>query len=126
MRMKIVNRKSEIVNGSWLPDMDLNHDKQIQSLLCYRYTIGQAGAFDSLKGFPAQSSQQTGVPEGREKIAHGFNRGLPIEFASSPVGTKENAPGKFLSPLRGLVRFGLDNPRLKPWAIFGRPAGALN
>ena len=24
--------------------MDLNHDKQIQSLLCYRYTIGQAGA----------------------------------------------------------------------------------
>ncbi len=30
--------------GSWLPDMDLNHDKQIQSLLCYRYTIGQNGA----------------------------------------------------------------------------------
>jgi hypothetical protein len=29
---------------SWLPDMDLNHDKQIQSLLCYRYTIGQSGA----------------------------------------------------------------------------------
>ncbi len=28
-------------NESWLPDMDLNHDKQIQSLLCYRYTIGQ-------------------------------------------------------------------------------------
>ena len=25
----------------WLPDMDLNHDKQIQSLLCYRYTIWQ-------------------------------------------------------------------------------------
>src|SRR6266705_510307 len=30
--------------GSWLPDMDLNHDKQIQSLLCYRYTIGQMSA----------------------------------------------------------------------------------
>jgi hypothetical protein len=29
---------------SWLPDMDLNHDKQIQSLLCYRYTIGQKRA----------------------------------------------------------------------------------
>ena len=29
---------------NWLPDMDLNHDKQIQSLLCYRYTIGQCGA----------------------------------------------------------------------------------
>ena len=28
----------------WLPDMDLNHDKQIQSLLCYRYTIGQTEA----------------------------------------------------------------------------------
>ncbi len=39
--MKIVNPKSEIVNEEWLPDMDLNHDKQIQSLLCYRYTIGQ-------------------------------------------------------------------------------------
>jgi hypothetical protein len=31
----------------WLPDMDLNHDKQIQSLLCYRYTIGQTQAFRS-------------------------------------------------------------------------------
>ena len=41
--MKIVNPKSEIVNGGWLPDVDLNHDKQIQSLLCYRYTIGQDG-----------------------------------------------------------------------------------
>ncbi len=27
---------------NWLPDMDLNHDKQIQSLLCYRYTIREA------------------------------------------------------------------------------------
>ena len=27
--------------GGWLPDMDSNHDKQIQSLLCYRYTIRQ-------------------------------------------------------------------------------------
>ena len=44
MRMRLGNRKSEIAKGKWLPDMDLNHDKQIQSLLCYRYTIGQAGA----------------------------------------------------------------------------------
>ncbi len=43
--------------GSWLPDMDLNHDKQIQSLLCYRYTIGQAGASDRLTSFARQSSQ---------------------------------------------------------------------
>jgi hypothetical protein len=42
MNKTLVNRKSEIVNGDWLPDMDLNHDKQIQSLLCYRYTIGQS------------------------------------------------------------------------------------
>ena len=35
------NRQSQILNREWLPDMDLNHDKQIQSLLCYRYTIGQ-------------------------------------------------------------------------------------
>ncbi len=33
---------------NWLPDMDLNHDKQIQSLLCYRYTIGQCGAWATL------------------------------------------------------------------------------
>ena len=32
-------------NEEWLPDMDLNHDKQIQSLLCYRYTIGQKRRF---------------------------------------------------------------------------------
>ena len=25
----------------WLPDMDSNHDKRIQRLLCYHYTIGQ-------------------------------------------------------------------------------------
>ena len=41
--------------ANWLPDMDLNHDKQIQSLLCYRYTIGQAGASNRLKGFAGQS-----------------------------------------------------------------------
>jgi hypothetical protein len=28
----------------WLPDMDSNHDKLLQRQLCYRYTIGQAGA----------------------------------------------------------------------------------
>ena len=39
----------------WLPDMDLNHDKQIQSLLCYRYTIGQAGASDRLNALETES-----------------------------------------------------------------------
>ena len=37
--------------------MDLNHDKQIQSLLCYRYTIGQAGARTNLKISPGESSR---------------------------------------------------------------------
>ena len=34
----------------WLPDMDLNHDKQIQNLLCYRYTIGQSRSGRTLVG----------------------------------------------------------------------------
>ena len=41
--------------AKWLPDMDLNHDKQIQSLLCYRYTIGQASA--SKVEFPGSESR---------------------------------------------------------------------
>ncbi len=43
---------------NWLPDMDLNHDKQIQSLLCYRYTIGQAGASSRVCLSTPQSSRQ--------------------------------------------------------------------
>ena len=43
-------------NEHWLPDMDLNHDKQIQSLLCYHYTIGQAGLTSNLSILLAQSS----------------------------------------------------------------------
>ena len=42
----------------WLPDMDLNHDKQIQSLLCYRYTIGQTSDA-KVKSGPGESSYQT-------------------------------------------------------------------
>ncbi len=36
------NLAAVVLEIDWLPDMDLNHDKQIQSLLCYRYTIGQS------------------------------------------------------------------------------------
>ena len=39
----------------WLPDMDLNHDKQIQSLLCYRYTIGQGNRVN-LEVFKTEST----------------------------------------------------------------------
>jgi hypothetical protein len=38
--------------------MDLNHDKQIQSLLCYRYTIGQSEVGQKLKSFRNQSSRE--------------------------------------------------------------------
>jgi hypothetical protein len=55
--MHLVNRISQTGNGSWLPDMDLNHDKQIQSLLCYRYTIGQAGASTKLRVSKRESSR---------------------------------------------------------------------
>ena len=41
----------------WLPDMDLNHDKQIQSLLCYRYTIGQAE-----RGYKLEISRRESSP----------------------------------------------------------------
>lgn len=41
---------------NWLPDMDLNHDKQIQSLLCYRYTIGQCGGGEKVSPLFIESS----------------------------------------------------------------------
>ena len=46
---------------SWLPDLDLNQDKQIQSLLCYRYTIGQFNAARKIEGLLNQSSRQREV-----------------------------------------------------------------
>jgi hypothetical protein len=42
----------------WLPDLDLNQDKQIQSLLCYRYTIGQFNAARKIEGLVNQSSRE--------------------------------------------------------------------
>jgi hypothetical protein len=111
---------------NWLPDMDLNHDKQIQSLLCYRYTIGQAGASYKLENFVSESSCQSEVAQRRKKIAHGFNHGLMVAFGSSPAGAKENAQGRFLSPLRGLAGFGLQTPQLKLRATFVRAFGAAN
>ena len=75
--MNFVNRKSQIANREWLPDMDLNHDKQIQSLLCYRYTIGQAGVLTRLKGFVAQSSRQRGT---------GFQPVYPLTLSSQARG----------------------------------------
>ena len=106
--------------------MDLNHDKQIQSLLCYRYTIGQDEVSGKLKNFVSESSCQIKVPQGQKTIAHGFNRGLTVAFESSPMGAKENSLEKSLSPRRGLVGFGSQIPQLKLRAIFGRASSAAN
>ena len=56
----------------WLPDMDLNHDKQIQSLLCYRYTIGQ-----SARHHPRRSGPPVKLDRTRR------SRPCPLNFASS-------------------------------------------
>ena len=123
------NPESNSVNSvknperSWLPDMDLNHDKQIQSLLCYRYTIGQEGALDKLKGFTRQSSCQTAVPEGRLRIAHGFNRGSKAQKNREPRRGGRLVAHVFSRPF-GTRSHDRVNPRLKPWAIVGRPLGA--
>ena len=68
----------------WLPDMDLNHDKQIQSLLCYRYTIGQTEASGKLKNFEIQSSWQTG-----KRVLNVYARPHPCPL---PRGEGERAP----------------------------------
>jgi hypothetical protein len=63
--MSSANRKSHISNRKWewLPDMDLNHDKQIQSLLCYRYTIGQTSVL-TIGVWPAESRLGKGIVVG--------------------------------------------------------------
>src|SRR5262245_52631267 len=69
----------------WLPDMDLNHDKQIQSLLCYRYTIGQERAH-KIKAPRWESRLLTGVDYSQDCIKlpvwHNSSRGGDV---SSPV-----------------------------------------
>jgi hypothetical protein len=61
-----VSSKSEILSGEWLPDMDLNHDKQSQSLLCYRYTIGQTDVLHRLNLSIRESSRQTITCEAKQ------------------------------------------------------------
>ena len=53
-------KRKDAESKNWLPDMDLNHDKQIQSLLCYRYTIGQDGVFVRVSDLPEPSSRHAG------------------------------------------------------------------
>src|SRR5690349_24500695 len=53
---------------NWLPDMDLNHDKQIQSLLCYRYTIGQTGRIRVSAGLTESRNQTSKFQPGEHLI----------------------------------------------------------
>ena len=108
---------------NWLPDMDLNHDKQIQSLLCYRYTIGQAGAQAKLKSFLNQSSYQTEVPKGRQIIAHGFNRGSASQKHYKPRRGGRDSTNILCRPF-GTRFLGNDYPRLISWATISRASGA--
>jgi hypothetical protein len=92
--MQLVNRKYKIVNGSWLPDMDLNHDKVIQSHLCYRYTIGQTG-LKRLNALPVQSSQRAiSLTPGFSRVSsirvmknrfNGFSAGQSRPHAGKPL-----------------------------------------
>src|SRR5262245_26041624 len=109
---------------SWLPDMDLNHDKQIQSLLCYRYTIGQASAFERLNLSFAESSGQTTGSESRKTVARGVSRGSVIAFGSSTGWAKETLARGILPPLRCLNCFDSFIPRLTPRATVCRRSAA--
>src|SRR6266478_1433525 len=80
--MQIVNRKSKIVNGEWLPDMDLNHDKQIQSLLCYRYTIGQTSA-PKLGHLRQESSRVFKLQTSNSKLQRSFKLQAPERATES-------------------------------------------
>ncbi len=63
------------------------------------------------------------VPQGRSKIAQRFIAGLWREHKTSPVRderTHRSSPIFSVAPT-GLWPFSNRNPRLKPWATFGRP-----
>ena len=74
-RMKPANHPLPRRKKRWLPDMDLNHDKQIQSLLCYRYTIGQTGADRRLKGLAFQSSRHGKWTNPHPALSHPMGEG---------------------------------------------------
>src|SRR5437762_11277610 len=63
------------------------------------------------------------VPQGRSKIAQRFIAGLWRQHETSPVRderTHRSSPIFSVAPT-GLWPFSNRNPRLKPWATFGRP-----
>jgi hypothetical protein len=56
-------------------------------------------------------------------IAHGFNRGLTPHKNHKPRRGGRNSTHMFCRPF-GTRLVSHTDPRLKPWAIVGRPAGA--
>jgi hypothetical protein len=58
-------------------------------------------------------------------IAHGFNRGSASQKIHKPRRGERNIQRGFCRPSGTRFVFNF-YPRLKPWAIFGRPAGAIN
>src|SRR5882724_6857952 len=78
---------------NWLPDMDLNHDKQIQSLLCYRYTIGQAGGSKVSIGTAESRRRESGPRRWGQFIgttALVVHRSLPPHPGPLPWGEGES------------------------------------
>ena len=106
--MKIANRKSQIANiDGWLPDMDLNHDKQIQSLLCYRYTIGQRQAALKVGVWAAKST--TPARTAVDSWINGLMDKGASAFRSADIPVRSNVrkpPGEIscVSRLRELLR----------------------
>ena len=71
--------------ADWLPDMDLNHDKQIQSLLCYRYTIGHGNGVRL--NHPAIESRNCGVRSADCE----FFRNAAFATMQSPIRNPQSA-----------------------------------
>jgi hypothetical protein len=63
------------------------------------------------------------VPQGRSKIVERFIAGLWREHNTSPVRDERMHRSSLISSVAppGLGPFSTRNPRLKPWAAFGRP-----
>src|SRR2546428_9841395 len=123
---------SALVN--WLPDMDLNHDKQIQSLLCYRYTIGQTGPV-KIESNHMESSlyldravpitppvivwprkekrQRTGRTPKRYRATHGYAESARFWSAASPLPLLRKAFG-VADHVNGAHYF---NPRISHFSL---------
>ena len=112
--------------------MDLNHDKVIQSHLCYRYTIGQDEALRKLNTFTSQSSHAFDSASRFHVVPNGCD---PADFDGLTPGAPSPA-GKFVllhagslygarnpAPLIAALTMELPEPsgRLAPAPVLGGP-----